>query len=71
MYILGVLCAWVTTSSGDELYKNLYTELFVDVYVICVILALMPRRVRFWIRQLLYIILYATALADVYCHARC
>ena len=68
MYILGVLCAWVTTSSGDELYKNLYTELFVDVYVICVILVLMPRRVRFWIRQLLYIILYATALADVYCY---
>lgn len=68
MYILGVLCAWVTMSPGGNLYENLYTELFVDVYVVCVILALIPRRIRIWIRQLLYILLYGTALADVYCY---
>ncbi len=67
MYILGVLCAWLTLGKGAEIYENLYAELFVDIYLVCVVLAIIPRKVRFWIRALLYIVLYLTAIADLYC----
>lgn len=67
MYILGVLCAWLTLNKGSEVYDNLYAELFLDIYLACVVLALIPRKVRFWIRALLYVALYFTAVADLYC----
>lgn len=69
MYLLGVLCAVATLpkTRGAEIYDNLFLELFMDIYIVCTILALIPRKVRFWLRALLYIILYAVALADVYC----
>lgn len=67
MYILGVICAWLTLNKGAKVYDNLYAELFMDVYLACVVLALIPRKVRFWIRALLYVALYLTAMADLYC----
>lgn len=68
MYILGVVCSWATTGKGTPVYSNLYLELFLDLYVVCAILAVIPHKVRFWLRGLLYVILYFTALADVYCY---
>lgn len=66
-YILGVLCAVVTLGKHQDLYSNLFLELFLDIYVTSIILVLIPRKIRFWIRGILYIILYAVAIADVYC----
>ena len=67
MYILGILTAVVTLPRWGELYDNLYLELFFDLYIVCAVLALIPKKVRFCIRGVLYLILYAVAIADVYC----
>lgn len=72
MYILGVACAWATLpdTRGAEIYDNLYLELFLDLYVLCLVLTAFPRRVRPWARALFYVVLYAAALADVYCFVK-
>lgn len=72
MYVLGIVCAWCTlpVGRGAHLYEYLYAELLVDVYVLCAILALIPRCLRSWLRALLYLIIYATAVIDVYCYAQ-
>ncbi len=67
MYILGVLTAIVTLPKRHELYDNLYLELFFDLYIVCLILAWIPKKIRFCIRGVLYFVLYAAAIADVYC----
>ena len=72
MYTLGIVCAWLTVppSKGVTLYENIYLELFLDVYVACVVLTLLPRRLRVWTRRLLYVVLYAVSLADVWCFVK-
>lgn len=69
MYILGCVCSWATLpdSRNAKLYENLYPELLLDIYVCCLVLAAIPRRVRTWVRGAAYIALYATAVVDVYC----
>ena len=67
MYILGILCSIVTLGKRQELYDNLFLELFFDLYTICIFLSFIPRKIRFWVRGVLYFALYATAIADVYC----
>lgn len=67
MYILGILCSVVTLGKRQELYDNLFLELFFDLYTICILLSFIPRKIRFWVRGVLYFALYATAIADVYC----
>lgn len=67
MYILGVLTSVVTLPPKHDLYDNLYLELFFDLYTVCIPLALIPPKIRFWIRGVLYFVLYATSIADVYC----
>jgi len=69
MYILGILCAYLTlpNAKGAEVYDNLWLELFLDLYVLCIILALIPRKVRRWVRRILYVILYGVAITDVFC----
>ena len=72
MYILGCLCAWVTLphTRHPKLYEHLYPELLLDIYAVCVVLALLPRRIRRWVRAALYVVLYATAVVDVYCFTK-
>ena len=67
MYILGVLTAFVTLPKRHEVYDNLYLELFFDLYILCALLAFIPKKIRFWLRGVLYFALYATAIADIYC----
>ena len=42
--------------------------MFLDTYLACVVLALLPHKVRVWVRRLLYVVIYATTMADVYCY---
>ena len=72
MYVLGCVCAWVTLpdTRGAKLYDNLYLELFLDVYALALVLTVLPRRVRAVVRALLYVVLYATAVVDVYCFVK-
>ena len=75
MYVLGVVTALIAPSSdrvdfhgGDIFYDNLFLELFLDTYLACVVLAVLPRKVRMWVRRMLYVVIYATTIADVYCY---
>lgn len=67
MYILGVVSAVVTKPRWGVIYDNLFLELFVDIYVVCALLTLIPKKIRFWVRGALYLILYITTIADTYC----
>ena len=67
MYLLGMISSIVTTPAKGTLYDNLFLELFVDLYIVCAILAILPRKVYLVVRALLYIILYSVAAADTYC----
>lgn len=89
LYVLGVVSVWLTvphTPSG-KFYANTWLELFLDLYLLCVVLMLFPQPRqkernrakglrRAWlsvggfrgiVKLLLCIVLYAVALADVYC----
>lgn len=72
MYILGVVCALCTLpdTKGAELYGNLWLELFADDYLACLLLSLLPRKARPWLRGIVYIVLYTVAIADVYCFSK-
>ena len=69
MYVLGVLCAFLTLpeQKGSHLYDNLFSELFLDIYLACMLLSLIPSRVRRWVRGLFYVVLYTVAIIDVFC----
>ena len=72
MYLLGCITAWATLPNvrGAHLYDNLYLELFLDVYVLTLILTLLPRKVMIWVRGFFCVVLYATAVVDVYCFVK-
>ncbi len=70
MYLLGILVAYEelpTHNPTAKVYGNLWLELFWDLYIICFILALIPLKIRRWIRGFLYFIAYATSIADLFC----
>lgn len=72
MYVLGVACAWLTLRSGRgvHVYENLYLELFLDLYMLCLVLLAIPHKVRRWVRVVLSVVLYAVAIVDVYCFTK-
>ena len=51
-------------------YELSATELFFDLYLLCAVLALLPQKIRKWIRLLLAILLYIVALIDMFCYVR-
>ncbi len=72
MYVLGCVSAWATLpdARGAKLYDNLYLELFLDVYFLSAVLAVLPRKAMVWVRGFFYVALYATTIADVYCFVK-
>ena len=76
MFALGYLCTqleimpYYLRDRGAKPYELSVPELFLDLYIICVLLALIPRKVRIFVRTLLYVILYGVAIADMYCYER-
>ena len=72
MYLLGCVCAWTTLpdTRGAKLYDNLFPELFLDIYFLCVLLSVLPRKVMLWVRVLFYAVFYAAAVVDVYCFVK-
>ena len=55
---------------GAKPYELSATELFFDLYLLCAVLALLPQKIRKWIRLLLAILLYIVALIDMFCYVR-
>lgn len=72
MYSLGYVCnvSEVSDAPGAHPYGLLCTELFVDIYAIGALLALIPDRPRRILRATLYAILYPIAIVDVWCYTR-
>ena len=76
MFALGWLCTqleimpYYLRNRGAQPYELALPELFLDIYVACVVLTLIPRKVRFWVRALLYLLLYGIAIVDVFCYIR-
>lgn len=73
MFVLGWLCTQVEIPlhvNGAEPYELSALELFFDLYIVCVVLTLIPRKVRIWVKALLYILFYGVAIADMYCYVR-
>ena len=66
MFALGMICTQLElmpvylVGKGAEPYQLSEPELFLDIYVVCVVLTLIPRKVRYWVRALLYILLHGT-----------
>ena len=73
MFALGYLCTQIEVPLGVQNahpYEQALPELFIDIYAVCLLLALLPRSLRRFVRALLYVLLYGAALVDVYCYVR-
>lgn len=71
MYALGYCCTQTEIRlhlRGAVPYEFSAVELFFDLYLLCAILAVIPRKVRRVIRAVLAFIFYAVALIDMFCY---
>ena len=67
MYLLGLVSLMVVHQGGRHVSVF---ELVVDVYVVCLVLYLLPKRVARVVKALFAIIAYGLALIDMYCFCR-
>ena len=76
MFVLGWLCTqlelmpYYLRDRGAKPYELSAPELLLDLYVVCVVLTLIPRKIRIWVKVLLYVFLYGVAIVDMYCYER-
>lgn len=73
MSVLGLVCLYAvipTKMRGYHMYEHAWSELFLDVYLLCVILTILPEKIRKWVRRLFYVIAYVLAIVDVYCFVK-
>ena len=72
MYALGIVTAYAVLpeTRNAKIYEHLFTELFVDVGILFLVLSLLPRKISLWVKRLFYVIAYAVALIDVYCFVK-
>ena len=76
MFALGWICTqheimpYYLRNKGALPYELSLPELFLDIYVVCVILSLIPKKVRIWVKAILYVFLYGLALVDMFCYER-
>ncbi len=72
MYLLGTICTLSTVpdTGNAHPYELWAIELLLDVYLICLVLTAIPNKIRRWIKYFIYIILYATAIVDVFCFVK-
>ena len=76
MFALGWLCTqteimpYYLRDRGAKPYDLSAPELFLDIYLLCVILTLIPHKIRIWVKALLYLVFYGVAIADMFCYER-
>ena len=73
MFALGWICTQLEITlhlKGAKPYELSAPELFLDIYAVCVVLTLIPQKMRFWVRALLYVVLYGVALVDMFCYVK-
>ena len=76
MFLLGYLCTqleimpYYLRDRGAKPYELSVPELFLDIYIVCVLLTWIPRKVRIFVKTLLYVVFYGVAIVDMYCYER-
>ena len=76
MFALGWICTqyelmpYFMRNKGAMPYELSMPELFLDIYVVCLLLMLIPQKVRIWVKALLYVFFYGLALVDMFCYER-
>ena len=73
MFALGWICTQLEINhhlKNAKPYELSAPELFLDIYAVCVVLALIPHKIRYWVRSLLYVVLYGIALVDMFCYVK-
>jgi heptose-I-phosphate ethanolaminephosphotransferase len=76
MFVLGYLCTqleimpYYLRDRGAKPYELSVPELFLDIYIVCVLLTWIPRKVRIFVKALLYVVFYGVAIVDMYCYER-
>ena len=70
MYVLGVTVNVLELAGKKDaaLYDNLWLELLVDLYGLCLLLSFLPQYWRRGVRGVLYVVAYAVSIADVFCY---
>lgn len=68
MYLLSVLCFYA--EPGVKVSPLRYAELYVDLFAVCLLLGLLPRRLRRCLRWILVLFLFAVTLADCFVYSR-
>lgn len=71
MYLLGALCIYTT---GEKSYLpyfvTLFAELFLDLYLLCLLLLCFPPKVRSFCHFTLSFLFYSLAIVDLFCFYR-
>lgn len=76
MFLLGYLCTqleimpYYLRDRAAKPYELSVPELFLDIYIVCVHLTWIPRKVRIFVKALLYVVFYGVAIVDMYCYER-
>ena len=76
MFALGWICThleimpYYLRNKGAEPYELSMPELFLDIYVVCALLMLIPQKIRIWVKGVLYVFFYGLALVDMFCYER-
>lgn len=72
MFLLGWACLVIEAPDPKIIkpYPFSIHELFADLYVVCALLLLLPRKVRRWVRGVVSTLLYIVSVADVYCFVK-
>lgn len=76
MFALGWICTqyeimpYYLRNKGAEPYELSMPELFLDIYIVCALLMLIPKKIRIWAKALIYVFLYGLALVDMFCYER-
>ena len=76
MFALGYLCTQLELmpyhlrDRGARPYELSAAELLTDLYLLCAVLTVFPRKARLFLKALLYILFYGAAIADMYCYER-
>ncbi len=72
MYLLGIICIYavVPARRGYYAWSLAPYELFADVTLLCVLLWLLPGKIRTWTKRTMYVVAYTLAVVDVYCFVK-
>lgn len=72
MFTLFYVCCQleIPDIKGYKPYTYAGPEIFADLYVICVILSLFPRKIRHRLRAIFYAVVYPITVIDVFCFVK-